>query len=110
MTPLLVAVGAAIGAPLRYGLATWLDGARWPAGTLLVNVVGSFALGVLVGAGADGDRLALLGTGFCGGFTTFSALAVQTHGLGVRRGTTYAVATLGSALAACALGVAVAQA
>ena len=67
MTPLLVALGAAIGAPLRYALASALDAERFPRGTLLVNVVGSFLLGLLVGAGATGHWLALLGTGFCGG-------------------------------------------
>ena len=50
------------------------------------------------------DAMALLGTGLCGGLTTYSAFAVQTHGLGRRFGAVYAVATIGLALAACALG------
>jgi CrcB protein len=50
--------------------------------------------------------MALLGTGFCGGFTTYSAFAVQTHDQGPARGTAYAVATVGAALAACAAGFA----
>ena len=104
MTPLLVALGAALGAPLRYALATGLDLERFPRGTLLVNVVGSFLLGLFVGGGATGHWLALLGTGFCGGFTTYSAFAVQTHRLGTLRGTAYAVLTIGLALAACAFG------
>ncbi len=110
MTPLLVALGAAMGAPLRYALATAFDAQRFPRGTLLVNVVGSFLLGVLVGAGTTGHWLALLGTGFCGGFTTYSAFAVQTHRLGPLRGTAYAVLTIGVSLAACALGVVIGQA
>jgi CrcB protein len=110
VTPLLVALGAAVGAPLRYAVATALDAERFPRGTLLVNVVGSSLLGLLVEAGASGHWLALLGTGFCGGFTTYSAFAVQSHRLGPLRGTAYAVLTIGVSLAACALGVVVAQA
>lgn len=109
MTPLLVALGAALGAPLRFAVATALDLDRFPRGTLVVNVVGSFLLGLLVAAGADGDALALLGTGFCGGFTTYSAFAVQTHRLGGLRGAAYAVLTVVLALAACALGAVVGQ-
>lgn len=103
MTGLLVAVGGAVGAVLRF-----LAGHRWdrdlPAGTLLVNVVGSFLLGVCSALSLDADALALLGTGFCGGLTTYSAFAVQTHGLGARGGASYAAVTVGLALAACALG------
>lgn len=107
MTALLVALGAAIGAPLRYALATRLDG-RLPWGTLAVNVSGSFALGVLSALSLSEDGLALLGVGFCGGFTTYSAFAVQTHALGVRRGAAYAGLTIAASLAACALGFALA--
>jgi CrcB protein len=110
VTLLLVAVGAAIGAPLRFLCASALDGERFPLGTFLVNVSGSFLLGLLVGTGAEGGRLVLLGTGFCGGFTTYSAFAVQTHRLGRARGAAYAVVTLGAALPACALGFVVGRA
>jgi fluoride exporter len=104
VTPLLVALGAAVGAPLRYALASVLDDDRLPWGTLLVNVVGSFLLGLLSGAAVSGSAMALLGVGFCGGFTTYSSFAVQTHRLGATRGTAYAVVTIGLALAACAVG------
>ncbi len=54
----------------------------FPLGTLVVNLSGSFALGVLVGASAT-DRIAfLLGTGFTGGYTTFSTWMVETERLG----------------------------
>lgn len=104
MTPLLVAAGAFVGAPLRYLLATRYDAADWPWGTLAVNVVGSFLLGLLSGLAVSGATSALLGVGFCGGFTTYSSFAVQTHRLGPARGAAYAVATVGVSLAACALG------
>ncbi|MDP2771926.1 MAG: CrcB family protein [Nocardioides sp.] len=100
---LLVAAGAATGAVLRF-LAGHLWDRTLPLGTLLVNVVGSFGLGVFTALSVDVDVLALLGTGLCGGLTTYSAFAVQTHGLGRRFGAVYAATTIGLALAACALG------
>jgi CrcB protein len=105
MTPLLVVLGAAVGAALRFTVASRLDkpsGLPW--GTLVVNVAGSALLGALSAMALSGHAIALLGTGFCGGFTTYSAFAVQTHGLGPRRGTAYAAITIGVSLAACALG------
>lgn len=102
-TVLLVGVGGAAGSALRYVAASVLDG-RWPRGTLAVNVVGSTLLGLLVGTGAGGAASALVGVGFCGGLTTWSAFAVQSHRLGGRDGTTYALVTLGLALAGCAAG------
>ena len=77
---LLVALGAAVGAPLRYLTNHWVRehlGGTPTAGTLVVNVVGSFVLGVVVGAGAGTAPLALLGIGFCGALTTFSTLALE---------------------------------
>lgn len=76
---LLVALGAAVGAPLRFALTQALRdrGATSSAGTLLVNVVGSLVLGVLVGGDVRGDALALVGTGFCGALTTMSTLALE---------------------------------
>lgn len=105
MTPLLVALGAALGSALRYLSGHWLD-RRLPWGTLLVNAVGSLLLGAITGLDPGPSALALLGTGFCGGFTTYSAFAVRTQALGARTGTAYAVLTLGLALPACALGFA----
>ena len=85
MTPLLVAAGAALGAALRFWVAHHLDD-RTPWGTLVVNVAGSFVLGLLVGGGPSPHAVALLGTGFCGGLTTYSAFAVQTRDQGRDRG------------------------
>ena len=110
MTALLVAAGAFVGAPLRFLVASRLDGERFPYGTLLVNVAGSFVLGLLSGAAIAGDALALLGVGFCGGLTTYSAFAVQTQRLGWVRGAAYSTATIATALAACALGWVIGQA
>lgn len=104
MTVLLVALGGGAGAVLRFLVARRLDRAV-PLGTLAVNVVGSFLLGLLSALALDEHALALLGTGFCGGLTTYSAFAVQVHGLG-RRGAAYAAVTVLAGLGACALGFA----
>jgi CrcB protein len=100
---LLVALGAAVGAPLRYLAGHVLD-RRVHWGTLLVNLVGSALLGALAGAAVEGRWLALLGTGFCGGLTTYSALAVQSVQGGRRRGSAYAVGTVLGCLVAATLG------
>lgn len=109
MTPLLVALGAALGAPARLWLGASLDSDRFPVGTFLVNVAGSFLLGLLTALSLGEHVMALLGTGFCGGFTTYSSFAVQTYARGGRRGTTYAALTMVVALAACAIGFALGQ-
>lgn len=103
MTALLVALGAAVGAPLRFVIASRIDG-DFPWGTMAVNVAGSFLLGLFSALALTDHELALLGTGFCGGFTTYSAFAVQTHAQGPARGTAYAVGTVAVSLAGCALG------
>ena len=79
----LVAVGGFAGANVRYAVALLAPGLP---GTLAVNAAGSFALGALVYAAADGDALGerarrLLGTGFLSSLTTYSTFAVQTAGV-----------------------------
>lgn len=102
MSVLLVAVGGGVGAALRFLVGHVLD-RDLPVGTFVVNVVGSFLLGVFSALAPDDRLAALVGTGFCGGLTTYSAFAVQTHALG-RRGVLYAALTILVALGACALG------
>lgn len=107
MTALLVALGAALGAPARLLASRLLDGStHW--GTLTVNLLGSGLLGWLVGHGVEGHPMALLGTGFCGALTTYSAMSVQSVNRGGWAGLAYAVATvlgcLGVAWAGYVLG------
>ena len=103
MTWLLVALGAAVGAPLRYVAGRLLD-ARLPRGTILVNWVGSLLVGWFSGLALGGQAMALLGTGFCGALTTYSTFVVQTHALGPRLGTVNVVVTIVPALLLCFLG------
>lgn len=106
MNLLLAGLGAAAGAVLRYLVGHHLDSRlRLHWGTLLVNVAGSFVLGWVVGRGTSGAALALLGTGFCGGLTTYSAFAVQTVDHPARHGFVYVVLTMAGCLAAAWLGL-----
>ncbi|MCL8023870.1 fluoride efflux transporter FluC [Nocardioides bruguierae] len=109
---LLVALGAAAGAPLRYWLGQVFDRPGLHRGTLVANLVASTLLGLFTGLALSGTVTALLGTGFCGALSTYSSFAVQTHshptsprdGAGIVRGATYALVTLVPALALCSLG------
>jgi CrcB protein len=106
---LAVALGGALGAVLRWALGDAVpDGAGFPWTTFVINVTGSLVLAWLPAIGAVRRRQVLLGTGFCGGFTTYSAFAVQTYRLDPLRGTAYAVLTIGVLLGVCAIGVVVA--
>lgn len=92
---LFVALGGALGSAGRYWMTQSVDARlnallpdyAFPAGTLAVNVLGSFVIGLLAGmeegsrAGfGDSTRLFLM-VGICGGFTTFSSFSLQTLGL-----------------------------
>jgi CrcB protein len=81
---MLVAVGGFFGAISRYGIGLWANHrpSRLPWGTLAVNLIGSFLLGVIVGSHVGGIVLLLLGTGYMGAFTTFSTFKVESIQLG----------------------------
>ena len=83
---LIVFMGAGLGGGLRYLVSVYTNKAMpllLPYGTLIVNVVGSFILGILI-FGLDEKELLhpslklLLGVGFCGGLTTFSTFSLET--------------------------------
>ncbi len=86
---LAIAVGAAIGANLRYSLSLWAAqrwGASFPYGTLLVNVIGSFVIGFVLVLATTRLNLSepmrlLIVTGLLGGFTTFSSLSFEAYTL-----------------------------
>ena len=86
---LVVSLGAAIGGSLRY----WFSGfiykflpATFPYGTLIINVAGSFILGIVMFYLNEKEMISqevrlLLAVGFCGGFTTFSTFSYETINL-----------------------------
>ncbi len=120
MTSLIqVALGGAIGASCRYLTnvgAMRLLGSGFPFGTLIVNIVGSFLMGVLVVMFAErgGNQFApLLMTGILGGFTTFSAFSLDAVNL-YQRGdlmlaAVYVLGTIAVGLLALIAGLAIAR-
>ncbi|GAA1465450.1 fluoride efflux transporter CrcB [Nocardiopsis exhalans] len=81
MSALLVALGATVGAPIRFLVDLALKrrfGEGFPWGTLLVNAVGSLILGTLMALPLSPEAMALLGAGLCGALTTYSTFAYET--------------------------------
>jgi CrcB protein len=119
MLYLIVFIGAGIGGALRHGVnvaATRLFGLGFPLGTLIVNVTGSFAMGLLAGyfayrAGVPQHVRLFLTTGILGGFTTFStfsldaAVLIERHAYGAAAG--YLVGSVAAALSGLFFGLAV---
>src|SRR5437764_43474 len=118
-----VAAGGALGGPARDAVAQLVHVAPGPfpsatfsRGTFVINVTGSLVLGFITGLalyhGLDDDVRVVAGTGFCGAYTTFSAFSLETVRM-IERGAygaalRYSVATLFVAVAAAAVGLAVA--
>jgi len=83
---LFVFLGGGLGSVLRYLISKGLntDTTIIPYGTFAVNIIGSLLIGLIIGFSAKGSLLSqnqtlLLATGFCGGFTTFSAFAYENQ-------------------------------
>jgi fluoride exporter len=82
---LVVFIGAGVGGAVRHGVNIWsarLLGTHFPSGTLIINVAGSLAMGLVAGwfalkGGATGHLRLFLATGILGGFTTFSAFSLD---------------------------------
>jgi len=92
-----VGVLGGCGALARFGLTLFVADRlhpHFPAGTLLVNLSGSFILGLLAGAAVDGDARLLLGAGLLGSYTTFSTWMVETQRIGEAGKTRIAVANV----------------
>ncbi|MDU8886067.1 fluoride efflux transporter CrcB [Yeosuana sp. MJ-SS3] len=101
---LLVFVGGGFGSVLRYIVGKYLNSSESgiPYGTFAANILGSLLIGIILGLAAKNNALSenytlLLATGFCGGFTTFSAFAYENH-LFLKAGdfTSFAVYTIAS--------------
>lgn len=118
MLYLIVFIGAGIGGALRHGVnvgATKLFGFGFPYGTFIVNVVGSFVMGLFAGyfayrAGISQHVRLFLTTGILGGFTTFSsfsldaALLIERNSFGLAAG--YLIGSVAAGLSALFLGLA----
>jgi CrcB protein len=112
-----VAIAGGIGAGLRFLVDRLVmrrrHPDRFPLGILIVNVTGSFALGMLVGSGTafmPGALATIVGTGLLGGYTTFSTVSVETVLLAERglrsRAAANVIGTVALAVLAASLGVA----
>ena len=113
---LLIFIGGGFGSVLRYLLTKYLNNpiTGIPYGTFLVNVVGSLFIGIILGLAIKNQALnqnqtLLFATGFCGGFTTFSAFAYENH-LFLKSGNLslfflYTIASFAAGLAAVFFGM-----
>ncbi len=101
---LLVAAGAAVGAPLRYLTDRVVQGRHrsiFPWGTLMVNVVGSAVFGAILAiamTGSHHDLELLAGIGFCGAFTTYSTFSYETVRLAQKRAAWTALANTAASI------------
>ncbi|MEM7791131.1 MAG: CrcB family protein [Verrucomicrobiota bacterium] len=102
-----VAIGSALGGVARYygnALVTHHLGDAFPWGTMTVNAVGSFLLGVILGCGiVGGGGYAFAAVGFCGGLTTFSTFSLQTLIMVSKQQWGYAAAKIFGSLLLCML-------
>lgn len=114
---LLIALGAAIGAPARYLTDRAVQGRHdsvFPWGTFIVNITGSALLGFLAALPGHGAAATITGTAFCGAFTTYSTFSYETLRLAEDRAYLLAIlnaaASIIAALGAAYMGMAIAHA
>ena len=108
---LWICLGGALGTGCRYLLSGWLQrrmGAAFPYGTLAVNLLGSFLLGLILEVALTTNALSLelrlaLTTGVMGGFTTYSTFNYETLQLLLDEGWLLAAANLGMTVIGCLL-------
>ena len=111
-----VAVGSAVGGAARFALSSVIQqrAGTFPVGTLVVNITGSLILGFLMryalgSTSVSAETRALLTTGFCGGYTTFSTFSYETVTLvqdgDYRRAASYVLVSVVVSLAATFIGI-----
>ena len=115
---IVVGIGGFIGAVCRYliGLISLKEGSMFPFKTFVINIVGSFLIGIIAALALKNDSLSprivlFLKVGICGGFTTFSSFALETGNLmksgNVRIALLYAILSMAAGLIAVFAGGAV---
>ena len=113
--PLAVAIGGALGSLARWGIASIITATAFPLATFIANIVGSFALGIVLVAGERiGHRHGALpigrlwrpfmATGVLGGFTTFSTFVLELNRIEPLMAAIYFVSSVGLGLLAYSLG------
>lgn len=104
---LIAAIGAAIGAALRFGASQIIESVNFPWATFTVNITGSFLIGLFLGIPAitkNDQRRIFLITGVLGGFTTFSAVAVEALQMSAQSAILYIFSSFAAGLLAVTLG------
>jgi CrcB protein len=109
----LVALGGLVGSVARYVIAGWVQtvsGTQFPFGTLVVNLLGSFILGLVMTLSLERGLISpevriLLGTGLCGGFTTMSTFSYESAALFQFDDATAALGNIVVTLAGCLTSV-----
>ena len=108
-----VGIGGAAGAMLRYAISLIPFKGSFPVLTLLINILGALAIGIIAGAaarkGLPQNAVLFLKTGVCGGFTTFSTFSLEAYNLleqgDVKASVLYVVLSVGCCLAGVAAGM-----
>ena len=114
MSYLVVFIGAGMGGAVRHGMNIWVGrllGTGFPSYTLIINIVGSLAMGLVAGwftmkGGATGHMRLFLTTGILGGFTTFSAFSLDAMLLWQRHEHLLAALYVGGSVAGAIAGLA----
>lgn len=112
MSIICVGIGGAIGAMLRYAISCIPVKTSFPILTLITNIIGAFAIGIIVALATKNNMstnmILLLKTGVCGGFTTFSTFSMEAYNLlkdkKTAAGIMYALLSLVLCITAVALG------
>ncbi|OMP66035.1 fluoride efflux transporter CrcB [Domibacillus epiphyticus] len=102
---IFVAIGGFFGAIARFWIGQRFNTSSFPFGTLFVNIIGAFLLGILIESGVEGDWMLFCGTGFLGAFTTFSTWMLEARKMEVGKAIFYVIITCGAGFFGAWLGL-----
>ena len=113
MNIVMVGLGGAVGAILRYLISLLPFESSFPVATFITNIIGAFLIGIIVGlsdkTSISPRAILLLKVGVCGGFTTFSTFSLESWNLLSNGKIVTGAVYMGLSLFCCILGVAMAQ-